>query len=134
MSNHIFNKGMQKIKKIYHKKLPAMISLELIFVIGVLGFIVQKMISLVNIWIQKFYLMYGTLLVVNSYLQLPNAVETSINQVQISSNKKENTLTITGPDKHIMEALLIFLKSRISTDNNNYQIIQDKETIEVTLN
>ena len=125
---------MQKIKNIYQERVPAMISLELIFVIGILGFIVQKMINLVNLWVQKFYLMYGTLLVVNSYLQLPNPVETQINQVNISSSKKENTLTITGYDKNIMEDLLRFLKTNISTDNKNYDITQDQEVIEVTLN
>jgi hypothetical protein len=135
MSNYIFNKTIQDIgKKIKKVKVKAMISLELIFVLGVLGFIVQKFVTMTYTWVQNFYLMNSVLLLANSYIQLPLPIETIINNTTITTNKKEKTLTICNQNEHTILSLKNFLISKMIENPDNYQInLVNNTTLEVNL-
>lgn len=159
MSNIIFNKNLQhlkkKITKIYKnfvttikimkiklddkycrfikdKQVKAMISFEVICIIGVLVFIVNKIVILAYAWIQKFYLMYGVLLVVSSYIQIPNAVETEISNVHLTTNKKEKTLVISCENPETLRNLMNFLQNKL-LEHQKYKMNLHEKILEITI-
>lgn len=129
----------KKLKKIINKnyKVKAFLSLEVVFIIGILGFFTHKITNMVYVWIKKFYLFNSILITVNSYIQIPIPINKSIDKIQIISNE-ENTLKITSKNikelkpiyKFLQEnvpqkELITFNENEITIENKNNNILED---------
>jgi hypothetical protein len=111
-----------------------MISLELVFVIGILGFLVQKIVVLVYAWVNKFYYLQSILIIVTSYLQIPSEIETVIKQVKISTIEKDKTLTISCKEKNTLKTIENFLKTNIPNDDSSFTVTNRGDYLEITVN
>jgi hypothetical protein len=119
----MFNKIKLKFNEILSKnyKVKGFLSLEVIFVISVLGFFLQKITSMVYIYIKKFYIFNSVLIIVNSYIQIPIPINKTIDEIQIIN--ENNTLKVTHKNKKEIKDIYEYLKKNI----NNKELMELKE-------
>lgn len=111
---------------ILNKKIRGMISLELIFILGILVTIISKIIMITYKWINKFYILNKILIIVNGYYQFNIPVNEKFNNINIITENKK--LIINTTDKILFNDISFFLKNKIPTENNNIEI-NDTEII-----
>lgn len=116
---------MLKLKKIINYKIKGFLSLELIFLLGVLGFFIQKIISITYIYIKQFYIFNSVLITVNTYMQIPMSIDKSIEHIKITS-KENNNLEITT-NKKDLKSLYEYLRNYIH--NKDLIILEENNII-----
>lgn len=129
---------MLNLKKFYkkHKTLKAMISMELLFIFCMLGFVLNSIVKFTYAWIQKFYAMHAILIMVNSYVHLPSSVEEK--KFNSFSTKSEDMIVVKSVDKSLViscndsstiQSIHNFLEEKIIS--SDYKIIAEDKTIKV---
>lgn len=102
---------------ILNKKINGMISLELIFILGILVTVVSKIVMITYQWVNKFYILNKILIIINGFCQFNIPVNNKFNKINISTENQK--LKIQTEDKILLNEINSFLKNKIQTDNNN---------------
>lgn len=123
MSISTFYKSIKKIKT------KAFISLELVFVLAISGFLLSKIFNLVYEYIHQFYIFYTLLIMINSYTTNYIPIKSNIEEIQIETNDKQ---IIFSGEKNLLNNLSFFLKNKIILKNKiffnqNNLILEIKE-------
>jgi hypothetical protein len=108
-----YNHNFKSIKKI---SISGMISLELVFVLGIMVTIVSKIISSTYKWVNKFYILNKILIIVNGYCQFNMPSNEKFNNIII--NTEEKKLKIYTENKDLLNEINEFLKDKINNENN----------------
>jgi hypothetical protein len=125
-------KKISKLKKIinFNYKVKGFLSIEVIFIMSILGFFIHKITGTAYVWIKKFYIFNSILITVNGYIQLSMPVNKTLDTIKIIY--QDNSLKITSEKKEELKSLSDYLNKNVN--NKELLIINENEITVKSLN